>query len=286
MKSKLIICMAYWLCHLTTYSQTILSPGDVVVVYYKFKTSDEIQLLFRREIQAGTIFYITDAGYMPVTNQLKKGEGYLKFVASQTYNAGQSIIYPTEPGFTKVGVDGFYGLNQTGDQITIYQGSFESPQFIFSLNISSDDWLSNDAVANTNSGLPQGLIDGITALRMSNYPVGVIQCPTSTKLADINYFTSSTNWSQSNNESLITYSNCDFSTLSQANEPPISIHELFIDDVRKSTIISIEIYDLHGKKVYVCNTLEEAYYFLPEQQLFLIKVIESSRIISYKIIKQ
>jgi hypothetical protein len=134
--------------------------------------------------------------------------------------------------------------------------------------------------------LPQGLIDGITALRMSNYPIGVIQCPTSAKLADVNYFTSSTNWSQSNNESLITYSNCDFSTLSQAHEPPISIHELFIDDVRKSTIISIEIYDLHGKKVYVCNTLEEAYYFLPQQQLFLIKVIEPSRIISYKIIKQ
>jgi hypothetical protein len=267
-------------------SQTILSSGDIVVTYYQFKPSDEIQLLLLKDIEIGTTIYITDAGYMPISNQLRKGEGYLKFVATKSYQKGENILYPIEPGFTKIGVDGFYGLNQTGDQVTIFQGSYENPQFIFSLNVSSEPWIFSDAITNTNSGLPIGLQDGITALSLTNLPVGVIHCTVNTNINDITYFTSPINWTQNTDATLLSYSNCNFTILK--NESIITFdnqkNESF--DVSKFDILSIEIYDIHGKKVYVCNNINEVYDILPSQQLFLIKVIQPSSFISYKFIKQ
>lgn len=285
MKSILLILFGSFLCNLSN-GQTTLNPGDVVVTYYQFKPADEIQLLLLKDIDVGTTLYITDAGYLPISNQLRKGEGYLKFVATKSYNRGENIIYPLEPGFTKVGVDGFYGLNQTGDQVTLYQGSFDTPQFIFSLNVSSEPWIISDDISNVNSGLPIGLTDGITALSLTNVPVGAINCPINTNFNDLTYYTSSINWSQNTDAALISYSNCNFSILKNDVEAPDIVENIENNDVSKFDILSIEIYDIQGKKVYVCTTINEAYANLPSQQLFLIKVIQTSSISSYKIFKQ
>jgi hypothetical protein len=160
----------------SVYSQTLLQPGDIAIVGYNFKDPDQFSFVALNEIPQGTVLYFTDAGYDTTLKQFRVGEGYLIYtVPAGGLTFGQVITYPDEGVFTKVGVSGFFGFNAAGDQITVFQSSYTSPYFIYSLHAYNNQW--QETVTNNNTtGIPPGLEDGRTAIHHGGNRNGKFTC--------------------------------------------------------------------------------------------------------------
>ncbi|MDB5272605.1 MAG: hypothetical protein JWO58_972 [Chitinophagaceae bacterium] len=157
----------------------LMSPGDlVVVVGYNFKDPDEFSLLPLVDLSAGTQFCVTDCGWDATTAAFRPGEGLITFtVPAPGISAGQQIHYPTDGGFVKQGISGFFGLSTAGDQLLVFQGTFQNPQFIFGLSDYDGSWLNPSLLPdNQTSHRPPGLIDGQTSLMLDQYINARFEC--------------------------------------------------------------------------------------------------------------
>lgn len=173
------ICVWSLLLYIQTtvsYAQTLLQPGDIAIVGYNFKDPDQFSFVALNDIPQGTTLYFTDAGFDTTLNQFRAGEGYLIYqVPVGGLRFGQIITYPEDGVFTKIGVSGFFGFNAAGDQITVFQSSYTSPHFIYSLHAYNNEW--QETVSNNNTtGIPEGLEDGKTAIHQGGNRNGKFTC--------------------------------------------------------------------------------------------------------------
>ena len=159
-----------------TFSQTVLQPGDVAIVGYNFKNPDEFSFITFADLDPGTIIYFTDCGWTS-SNTFRVGEGIVTYTVPAGGKAGGSVItFGIDPGFTTAGVSGFWGLSTAGDQILVYQGSFAAPQFIYALNNNGNAVWQTTASDNNTSALPQGLVNGYSAVALIEKEDGEYNC--------------------------------------------------------------------------------------------------------------
>jgi hypothetical protein len=157
--------------------QTVFEAGDMVCVAYRMNATgaeDEIALLTFKDILPGTFINITDGKY--TTNTQAQCSGGLVWTAplQECVPAGSIITIQTSATIANIGTvtgSGF-GLSSSGDQVIVYTGSVNAPQYITA--ITANNWVTtNTNCGGSESMLPLGLLDGVNALNMSTAPGNV-----------------------------------------------------------------------------------------------------------------
>jgi uncharacterized repeat protein (TIGR01451 family) len=166
----LIASMLFGGAHLLTASAaTELKTGDVAIIGFSFSANDFAFVLLV-DIDEGTQIRFTDAGWT-AAQAFFTGEGVVLYTAPQDLGAGTVISYGGS-------LDDFtfttsINLNDPGDQLFAFQGSFENPTFLYGLNNNSSGWVASPQNALTTT-LPPQLTDGYTAISFDNtYTNGV-----------------------------------------------------------------------------------------------------------------
>lgn len=165
--------------------QTALSAGDIAITGYNQHTHDlngngerrngEFSFVLLTDITSGTIIKFTDRGWTgsQFTSGSNGEEGVLSWVATENMNCGSQIVItldhdnnPTETsGNTSIESDKFKLKEKDGDQILAYQGSNNSPTFLFAVNWR---WRWNGDNDKKETQVPTGLTVGTNALQISN----------------------------------------------------------------------------------------------------------------------
>ena len=194
-----------------------LIPGDLVVVGYNFQDPDEFSILSLVDLPAGTQFFITDCGWNTNASAFRSGEGLITYTVPFTgIGAGQQIHYPNDPGFVTQGVNGFFGLSVAGDQLFIFQGTFQAPQFLFGLTDYNGGWLSAAFTpTNQSSHLPSGLTAGQTALELDLFLQAQFECvfPFSNRQEFLVRLTDATQWIKAPDRVQLPVMGCGFDVL-------------------------------------------------------------------------
>src|SRR5690554_3260861 len=114
---------------------TVLEPGDIAIIGYNFRNPDEFSFLALTDIPEGSVIHFTDCGWSN-DDGFRRNEGILTYVVPQGgLMIGEVVTYNAfHPDFSTEGVFEFFRLAMAGDQIFVYQGSFENPSFIYALN--------------------------------------------------------------------------------------------------------------------------------------------------------
>jgi hypothetical protein len=167
---------------------TILLPGDLAIIGFNFDDPDELSFLLLIGITAGTEIKFTDNG-VKSDGSLRTGEGTYTWTADRDYAAG-SVITLTDVGNIS--------LSTSGDQIIAYQGIDTNPTYLFALNSESRGWQS-DATSSNTSALPPGLVEGETAIALTEIDNAVYNgTTTGTKAELLTAITDTANWTGSN----------------------------------------------------------------------------------------
>jgi hypothetical protein len=136
--------------------QTVLQAGDLAITGFNMDNPDEFSIVFMVAIESGTEIRFTDNGWK-ADNTFRTGEGVYIWTAEQDYTAGaEIIIVPTA-----------MSLASDGDQILVYQGDEDNPQFIAAVNDEGEHLWQDDATNANTSALPSGLTDGYTCVALN-----------------------------------------------------------------------------------------------------------------------
>ncbi|WP_052467073.1 T9SS type A sorting domain-containing protein [Psychroserpens damuponensis] len=174
MKTKLLftIClMSVMLSIQQAQAQTILAPGDIAIIWYQADTPDSFAFTTFVDLEAGTEIMFTDCGAVPTGtfDPAGCGEGAIVYtVPAGGLELGEIITHndlaPTADFVDYSGDSIILGtsgvsLSTGGDSITVFQGTGESPSFIFMLSGSSTTFSGDDSESTTQTNLFNGLID-------------------------------------------------------------------------------------------------------------------------------
>ena len=138
-----------------------LSAGDLVIVTVNADTNgtgkgfDAVPLV---DLDAGTVIYFTDNGWS--NGVWRSGEGIVTYTAPGAVAAGTVLSYrsATANGFT---ANASFNLSTGGDTILAYQGSTNSPTFLFGIGWAiASPWIESGALSANNSMVPAGLSVG------------------------------------------------------------------------------------------------------------------------------
>ncbi|WP_297332461.1 choice-of-anchor I family protein [Flavobacterium sp.] len=152
--------------------QTQFTAGDMAVVAYRMNassTEDEVALITFVDIAPGTFIYLTDSKY--TTNAQPQCAEAIMWTATQCVPAGSVITIQTDALLSNTGTvtGNSFGLSSGGDQVIVYTGSAAMPNYITAM--SSNAWLTtNTECSGSNSMLPAGLADGVSAVNLSTAP--------------------------------------------------------------------------------------------------------------------
>ncbi|MDJ0553057.1 MAG: DNA/RNA non-specific endonuclease [Microcoleaceae cyanobacterium MO_207.B10] len=166
---------------------TNLSSGDIAITGFNFDNPDELGFVVLEDIVTGTEINFTDDG-VNSNGSFRGNEGTFTWVADRNYVTGELVSTQTS------GI----ALSSSGDQIIAYQGTESNPTFLYAVNSEGSGWQSNATSANT-SALPPSLIDGETAIALSEVDNAVYNGTTSgTKAELLTEISDTNNWVGSN----------------------------------------------------------------------------------------
>lgn len=136
-----------------------LAAGDLMIVTVNSDGAtegfDAVPLV---DLDAGTVIYFTDNGWSNGT--WRANEGTVTYTAPDAIAAGTVLSYRStnENGFVKTGAN--FALSGDGDTILAYQGSSNSPSFLYGVGWAmATPWVAASTNAN-NSGIPASLSVG------------------------------------------------------------------------------------------------------------------------------
>lgn len=173
MKTKLLLftfLIGFALSIQQTKAQTLV-PGDIVIFWIQADTPDAFAFTTFVELNEGTEILFTDCGAVPAGtfDPAGSGEGAIVYTAPVGgLQIGEVVIYDDSgpaPEFSNYGgdsrINGTSGmaLSVSGDQITVLQGTGESPNIIFSINAASTGFTGDDSADTNQTGLFTGLTD-------------------------------------------------------------------------------------------------------------------------------
>ncbi|GAB6283556.1 MAG: hypothetical protein STSR0008_23320 [Ignavibacterium sp.] len=150
-----------------SFTQTILSAGDIAIVGLNCDNPDDFAFVLLTNIDTNTVINFTDNGWLN-TGVFRTGEGTIKYTAPSNLTAGTVIIRSVNTtNFSNV--SGSFDLSASGDQIIAFQGNATSPILLYALNDDSTGvWQANATSSNT-SALPAGLVNGTSAVAINEF---------------------------------------------------------------------------------------------------------------------
>lgn len=159
--------------------QTSFQPGDIVPVAYRMNatgTDDQFAILTLVNILPGTQINFTDAKYTDNSPAQCPGgftwQAPTSGVASGTVITFTNDASPVQVSLGSIMSGSSFGLSSGGDQVLVYTGSHDNPNYITAL--SANAWVSTQtACGGSNSKLPTGLQDGVSSLNLSTAPDAV-----------------------------------------------------------------------------------------------------------------
>ena len=131
-----------------------LAAGDLVIVTVDADATEGFDAVPLVDLDEGTVIYFTDNGWSNGT--WRANEGSITYTAPNAVTAGTVLSYrdSDENGFVSAGN---FDLSASGDTIIAYQGSAESPTFLYGIGWAmGTPWVEASTTAN-NSGIPEGL---------------------------------------------------------------------------------------------------------------------------------
>jgi len=138
------------------HTQTILSPGDVIVVNANSDSPDSFDFVPLVNLQSGTTLYFTDNAYIANKKKLDNSEGTIKYVAPSDQPAGRVISYNNSDGFTEV--SGSYNASGSGDNLIVYQAAADTT-YLYGVGWArgSTVWNYQKSPSSNRSDIPPGL---------------------------------------------------------------------------------------------------------------------------------
>ncbi len=163
------------------FSQTVLKAGDLVFLGINADgpaSNHVVSVLFLVDVAAGTEISFTDIGWDSVNSKFKAGLGlgdyFFRYTIGTAVNRGTirkiALSFLGHPRGVydpvTIGVD-----ERKGDQLFAFQGGWGNPRLITGLTTfvdsnTSDNLWDGSATSLYNSGLPSGLSNGDTAIRL------------------------------------------------------------------------------------------------------------------------
>lgn len=158
-----------------------LQPGDIALVGIYSDTPDAFAFVALRQLPAGTLITFTDNGWQS-SGGFRANEQEVSWTAASAVAAGTVVtlecVDPNMTATTGTTNGALCGLSTGGDQILAYQGSADSPVFIYAVNIEGNGWQATATSSNT-SALPPGLVNGETAVALPELDNYAFTGPTS-----------------------------------------------------------------------------------------------------------
>ncbi|MCH2045377.1 MAG: hypothetical protein MK212_14770, partial [Saprospiraceae bacterium] len=229
---------------LCTKSVCALTPGDIAIIQYNSDGPEGFAFVALTDIPAGEVIFFTDNGWLS-SGSFRSNEGTITWTAPVGGVACGTIVTITNNS-ADIGVaTGSVALAASGDQVLAYQGSSSSPSFIYAINAEgSAVWQANATSSNT-SALPTGLIDGVTAVAITEVDNAAYNgaLTNNTRLALQGAIGTSTNWSNTSNSSPVSYAGGPF-TVTECNtctEPTTTTSAMVATPTAGATSTSIDI---------------------------------------------
>lgn len=149
-----------------------LLPGDIAIVALQTDNSDQFAFLSLVDIDSTTKIQFSEKGWNGSLAQpafVNSSEAIHTWTAPSNGIGKGTVVTVTFSSTGKNPVANFgtisstaaSGLSTSGDQLIAYQGTLAAPVFIYA--ISSRPWINTGNPTTTQSWLPQGLINGLTA---------------------------------------------------------------------------------------------------------------------------
>jgi len=171
-------------------STTNLEAGSLALLGFNSGILSDFSFVLLTAVEAGTEIYFTDAGFFNGSTSPGGNEGLVRWTASVNYAAGSVInsVENSEFDFAALSVNPLltsaFNLDAAGDQIFAFQTEGEDLgmlnlgdlRFLFGLQSNSNvfqgsgDGQSGDITDSNQSGVPEGLIEGLTALARGSGP--------------------------------------------------------------------------------------------------------------------
>ena len=170
---RLFYCFCAFSCWLSTNAQTtILKAGDIAIIAFQTDKNDQFAFVTLVDIAANTKIQFSEKGWngaLAIPGFATSSEGVHTWTAPNASVLKGTVITVnfsstgTNPAaslgvVTSTTVSGF---STTGDQLIAFQGTETTPVFIYAL--ASNTWLATGLPTTTQSWLPPGLTNGITA---------------------------------------------------------------------------------------------------------------------------
>lgn len=152
-----------------------MQAGDIAITSVTTDNSDAFEFLALKDIAEGETVTFTDAGWIGNGSGFRANEGAVKWTAPTGGVAAGTLISLTENAdqFSEangadVGNNGM-NLSVSGDQVLAFTGDAAAPTFLFAVQTNSNEWQA-EATSSNDSGLPEGLVVGETAVAAGKGP--------------------------------------------------------------------------------------------------------------------
>jgi hypothetical protein len=175
-----------------------LSAGDLVIATVNSDTNgagkgfDAVPLV---DLDAGTVIYFTDNGWS--NGAWRASEGTVTYTAPGAITAGTVLSYrsTTANGFVS---NASFSLSSSGDTILAYQGSSNSPSFLYGIGWAmATPWVAASTNSNS-SGIPAGLsVETYTIVScgsLDNYQYNAANGTTGSKGSLLQWVANAGNW--------------------------------------------------------------------------------------------
>ncbi len=109
-------------------TQTVLNPGDVVIVGVNSTNPDKFSFVVLKDIATNTVINFTDNGFTAGTTP-RTGEGFLTFTAQANYSAGTVFTWINGSTVTSdwnSNNPSSFSFNATGDQLFAFAGAISN----------------------------------------------------------------------------------------------------------------------------------------------------------------
>ena len=148
-----------------------LAAGDIAIISMNADTNKTFAFVSLVDIPAGEVIKFTDNGWLSAGG-FRTGEGILTWTAPAGGIPRGTVITidttTTVPvvNFGSATESGDVNFSTSGDQILAYQGAEATPTFLYAISNEGTTWQANATNTNT-SALPPGLVEGTTAIALS-----------------------------------------------------------------------------------------------------------------------
>jgi hypothetical protein len=184
MKPTQLITFFLILLSYNSYSQTVLSPGDIAIIGFSSSgRNDAVKLVTLVDLECGTSFIVTDNNWRSTNVWYCDNDEFgIQLTVTSVVLAGSVIYLDVDAGGGGVTVSTGslsktnlgnpwgtnFGLNSGGDNLFVLQGTRGTPSFIYGLRHDGTFATGGDCGSKNNTSKPTVLTLGTTAIQMAS----------------------------------------------------------------------------------------------------------------------